>query len=115
MTRVHILSKKTIYIKLKIFLCVFHPIHEYFELSYEPVTLVRLLMSRKTRLQNISREDFEAHIELEDDVEIDLEAEFFLENNNEEADLDQDYDIDEIKENHSTSESSRALDAVILR
>ena len=39
MTRVHILSKKMIYIKLKIFLCVFHPIHEYFELSYEPVTL----------------------------------------------------------------------------
>ena len=29
-----------------------------------------------------------------------------------EADLDQDYDIDEIKENHLTSESLRALDAV---
>jgi hypothetical protein len=41
----------------------------------------------------------------------DLEAEEFRENNNEE-DLDQDYDIAEIKLNHSTSESLRALDTV---
>ena len=52
MSRVHILSKKTIYIKLKIFLCVFHPIHEYFELSYEPVTLVVLSTTKTRNLEN---------------------------------------------------------------
>ena len=43
MLRVHILSKKLTYIKLKIVLCSLQDIHEFLDLSPQPPTLVQLV------------------------------------------------------------------------